>query len=328
MADLQLIKDFAEVLRQKDRATQPYDTTAEVTRVDEDGVAWVHIPGGADETPVQMSINAREGDTVRVRVAGGQAWLVGNDTAPPTDDRTANEAIYRLDRLEAIDIIAKLIKADGINADWITTGSISADRISGGKLTVGGDNDVNGFIEVLDSQGNSIIYINYNGFTSFKNNEFVGNEHGVNDPNMGYFPTNMYVGNYFPYTSSSGHRLAGFGISGERGYSSGGGHIVTEGDILFELFADVEKDTDDSSIKINFRDTIDFSKTAVGAYEADMVPIMSINEDGISMESDTSISGPDNLLFSLDTSRTVPGSTDYALYEAILALGWQNDVID
>ena len=92
MADLQLIKDFAEVLRQKDRATQPYDTTAEVTRVDEDGIAWVHIPGGVDETPVQMSINAREGDTVRVRVAGGQAWATGNDTAPPTDDRTAEAA--------------------------------------------------------------------------------------------------------------------------------------------------------------------------------------------------------------------------------------------
>lgn len=92
MADFQLIKEFAEVLKQKDRSTQPYDTTAEVTRIDVDGTAWVHIPGGTDETPVQMSISAREGDTVRVRVAGGQAWMVGNDTAPPTDDRTANAA--------------------------------------------------------------------------------------------------------------------------------------------------------------------------------------------------------------------------------------------
>ena len=92
MADFQLIKEFAEVLKQKDRSTQPYDTTAEVTRIDDDGTAWVHIPGGTDETPVQMSVNARPGDTVRVRVAGGQAWATGNDTAPPTDDRTANAA--------------------------------------------------------------------------------------------------------------------------------------------------------------------------------------------------------------------------------------------
>lgn len=91
MIDSKVIKEMAEALKLAYSGTKPYDTTAEVLRI-EDGTAWVHIPGGADETPVQMSINAREGDTVRVRVAGGQAWLVGNDTAPPTDDRTANKA--------------------------------------------------------------------------------------------------------------------------------------------------------------------------------------------------------------------------------------------
>lgn len=91
MADMKLMKELMETIRQKENGPQPYDTTAEVVRVD-GGTAWVSIPGGEGETPVQMSINAREGDTVRVRVAGGQAWLVGNDTAPPTDDRTANAA--------------------------------------------------------------------------------------------------------------------------------------------------------------------------------------------------------------------------------------------
>ena len=33
------------------------------------------------------------GDNVQVRVGGGDAWLVGNQTAPPTDDRTALEAL-------------------------------------------------------------------------------------------------------------------------------------------------------------------------------------------------------------------------------------------
>ena len=91
MIDSKVIKEMTEALKLANSGTKPYDTTAEVLRV-EDGIAWVHIPGGADETPVQMSINARPGDTVRVRVAGGQAWSTGNDTAPPTDDRTANKA--------------------------------------------------------------------------------------------------------------------------------------------------------------------------------------------------------------------------------------------
>lgn len=132
MADFQLIKEFAEVLKQKDRSTQPYDTTAEVTRIDDDGTAWVHIPGGTDETPVQMSINAREGDTVRVRVAGGQAWTVGNDTAPPTDDKKANEAQATAD--EAL-LKVHTIEASAIYTDYLETGGISADYIKAGTIS-------------------------------------------------------------------------------------------------------------------------------------------------------------------------------------------------
>lgn len=69
-----------------------YDTTAEVVRV-EGSTAWVHIPGGVDETPVALTIGAQIGDTVQVRVSGGSAWLTGNLTDPPTSDKTANEAL-------------------------------------------------------------------------------------------------------------------------------------------------------------------------------------------------------------------------------------------
>ena len=39
------------------KGTSPYDTQAEVVRV-EGNTAWVHIPGGVDETPVRMTMNA------------------------------------------------------------------------------------------------------------------------------------------------------------------------------------------------------------------------------------------------------------------------------
>lgn len=90
--------------------TSAYDTEATVTRI-EGGTAWVHIPGGVDETPVAMSVDAHPGDKVRVRVGGGTAWLVGNDTAPPT--KTGQEEI-----IEAL-------KAHGISADWIDTGAFT-----------------------------------------------------------------------------------------------------------------------------------------------------------------------------------------------------------
>lgn len=82
------VKAFQKASRPK---TQGYDTQAEVRRV-EGGTAWVHIPGGVDETPVKLTIDAKTGDTVQVRVSGGRAFLVGNATAPPTDNTVANEA--------------------------------------------------------------------------------------------------------------------------------------------------------------------------------------------------------------------------------------------
>lgn len=74
----------------KQSKTKAYDTVAKVLRVDEK-TAYVHIDGGADETPAQMAINCKAGDSVKIRVSGGRAWLTGNLTSPPTDDTAANK---------------------------------------------------------------------------------------------------------------------------------------------------------------------------------------------------------------------------------------------
>ena len=51
-------KDLVNIIQSGPKTkTSPYDTRAVVRRV-EDGVAWVHIPGGVDETPVRMTMNA------------------------------------------------------------------------------------------------------------------------------------------------------------------------------------------------------------------------------------------------------------------------------
>lgn len=84
----EFVKEIA--LTMKESKTKPYDTVAKVLRVDE-RTAYVHIDGGADETPAQMAINCKSGDTVKIRVSGGKAWLTGNITSPPTDDTAAEK---------------------------------------------------------------------------------------------------------------------------------------------------------------------------------------------------------------------------------------------
>lgn len=82
------VKDFVQVLQDGINRTSPYDCVAEVVRVVDD-TAWVHIPGGVEETPVARTIDASEGDNVRIRISGGKGWITGNASSPPTDDRTA-----------------------------------------------------------------------------------------------------------------------------------------------------------------------------------------------------------------------------------------------
>lgn len=85
----EFVKEIASAM--KESKTKAYDTVAKVLRVDEK-TAYVHIDGGADETPAQMAINCKAGDSVKIRVSGGRAWLTGNLTSPPTDDTVANKA--------------------------------------------------------------------------------------------------------------------------------------------------------------------------------------------------------------------------------------------
>lgn len=103
-----IIKELLKAIKSSDtKKTNPYDTSATVTRV-ENGVAYVHIPGGVDETPVKLTVNVRPGDEVQIRVGGGQAWITGNETAPPTDDRVANEVASNL---SITNRIVKTVKA-------------------------------------------------------------------------------------------------------------------------------------------------------------------------------------------------------------------------
>lgn len=88
----QIASDLYKAITESDsRKPKPYDTKAEVQRV-EGNTVWVKIPGGDSETPVQRTDNANVGDTVMVRVSGGRAWLLGNNTNPATDDARANQA--------------------------------------------------------------------------------------------------------------------------------------------------------------------------------------------------------------------------------------------
>lgn len=84
------IDELARILK-KDRNIGT-DYTGTVTKVEGD-VAYVQFAGAdINDTPAKMSVSCKKGDTVRIRVNKGKAWITGNDTAPPTDDAYAKES--------------------------------------------------------------------------------------------------------------------------------------------------------------------------------------------------------------------------------------------
>lgn len=144
--------------------------TAVVTRVDQNGQAWIHIPGGAAETPAKFrAADVSKGDIVNVVVQNGYARIDGNVTAPAASDRTVRtvtvtmqeEAQAMFDKLEAKTATIEELKAakadiqeletdtakihnltaeelsaaTGYISD-LTTGSVTAQDIIGNKATI------------------------------------------------------------------------------------------------------------------------------------------------------------------------------------------------
>lgn len=54
-------------------------------------------------------------------------------------------------------LIATILNTIGVNADWINAGTLSANYIKGGTLTLGGNNNGNGQIGVYSSDGRTLI---------------------------------------------------------------------------------------------------------------------------------------------------------------------------
>lgn len=63
-------------------------------------------------------------------------------------------------------IDASVVTVSNLNASNITSGTLSASKINGGTLTLGGQNNTNGSISMLDASGNSIGSWNNSGITA------------------------------------------------------------------------------------------------------------------------------------------------------------------
>lgn len=85
-----------------------------------------------------------------------------------------------------------------IVADFITTGTMSADRILGGTFRVGGEEYGNGTIEVLDADGNTVILLNKDGITLTDGTKLIGNQGVLSNLQYSFSSTHPFgkIGNF------------------------------------------------------------------------------------------------------------------------------------
>lgn len=144
--DMSAAEEVIEILKGSEKGTKPYYATATVLRVS-DGTTYVHILGGAPETPAISTVSCKPGDQVTVLVSGGKVWIIGNATAPPTDDTAAKEADKKAEeaQITAADALTAALKGIKLNnvqakkltqffADFIQDGLLRGDKVKAEQI--------------------------------------------------------------------------------------------------------------------------------------------------------------------------------------------------
>ena len=104
------------------------DTTlATVTRVDNDGTTWVHVYGGADETPVRhMTSAAQVGDVINVTFSGLSCSGIGNVTSPSASQKQVQQV--SAENAQAIrGVIEGLLQVKTVVAQKVSTRELDAE---------------------------------------------------------------------------------------------------------------------------------------------------------------------------------------------------------
>lgn len=186
------ISRLAEAIKEKEKGTEPYDTRAEVVRVS-GSTAYVHIPGGVAETPVTMTIACKKGDTVQVRVSGGRAWIVGNETAPPTDDAKAKEVEAQTELIKK-----RMTGVEGQYSEFVRTSEYIRSIVSDGDKLVSVINQTADEVQIsankIDLDGYVLIDEGeLGGFVTRKGDSYCYNKTSANGGHC--FATSLYMHN-------------------------------------------------------------------------------------------------------------------------------------
>ena len=102
-------------------------TLATVTRIDNDGTTWVHVYGGADETPVRhMTSAASVGDVINVTFSGLSCSGIGNVTSPSATQKQVQQVSTENARA-IMGVMEGLLQVKTVVAQKVSTRELDAE---------------------------------------------------------------------------------------------------------------------------------------------------------------------------------------------------------
>ena len=136
------------------RAERSREATARVMKIDDAGIAWCSIEGGAEEFPCERRlVSVRRGDTVRVRIEDGVAAITGNVSDPSASGEDARKA--QLVAQTAAEAASKAADgatiarqmAESATADAATAASAASSASSNAEIALAAAQEVNGLAQ-------------------------------------------------------------------------------------------------------------------------------------------------------------------------------------
>lgn len=122
------------------------------------------------------------------------------------DANIVNVKNINANNIKSGEIDANRINVKNINADNITVGNLNANRIKGGVLTLGGNNNTNGELKIIDKEGKGIATISKDGFILQNGTQLIGANGILSNLQFGQFEWKN-VGYSTYYMPASGEYL-------------------------------------------------------------------------------------------------------------------------
>ena len=147
-----LVSQFAKIT--KDNKRTKTETTVYGTIVDYSDSKYVRLDGSDLITPVTMTVDAKAGDRVTVRLKNHTATVTGNITSPAARVETVKVVVDSVTDVE--NILANTVTTEALNVERARITALEADNVTINNKVTSLENQVTSALKLIQDLDNRV----------------------------------------------------------------------------------------------------------------------------------------------------------------------------